>query len=148
MGGRARAGSGPRREIAEPGREDLSREDALRLNVLLHSNPVAIRIDESAMVVHGLSERGEAKLPLNPNCRDDLYLRRVRELISGHVLGGDKGKLSKSKGGAAITPENLLKNYPADAIRFSSFPQAAITHMSIPFSGVIGGGISRSLNCS
>lgn len=70
---------------------DLSREDVLRLNVLLHSNPVAIRIDESAMVVYGLSERGEARVPLNPNCRDDLYLRRVRELISGHVLGSPGG---------------------------------------------------------
>ncbi len=71
--------------------EELSREDALRLNVLLQSNPLAIRIDESAMVVHGLSERGEAQLPLHPNCRDDLYLRRVRELISGHVLGSPGG---------------------------------------------------------
>ncbi len=71
--------------------DDLSREDTLRLNVLLHSDPLAIRIDESAMVIHGLSERGEAKVPLNPNCRDDLYLRRVRELISGHVLGSPGG---------------------------------------------------------
>lgn len=70
---------------------ELSGEDVLRLNVLLHSKPLAIRIDESAMVVHGLSERGEAKVRLNPNCRDDLYLRRVRELISGHVLGSPGG---------------------------------------------------------
>ncbi len=69
----------------------LTREDVLRLNVLLHSNPLAIRIDESAMVVFGLSERGEAKVPLNPNCRDELYLRGVRELISGHVLGSPGG---------------------------------------------------------
>ncbi len=71
--------------------DNLSREDTLRLNVLLHSDPVAIRIDESAMVLYGLSERGEAKVPLHPNCRDDLYLRRVRELISGHVLGSPGG---------------------------------------------------------
>ena len=71
--------------------DELSGEDTLRLNVLLHSDPVAIRIDESAMVIHGLSERGEAQVPLHPNCRDDLYLRRVRELISGHVLGSPGG---------------------------------------------------------
>jgi len=69
----------------------LSHEDTLRLNVLLHSTPLAIRIDESAMVIHGLSDRGEATVPLNPNCRDDLYLRHVRELISGHVLGSPGG---------------------------------------------------------
>ena len=38
---------------------DLSSEDALRLNVLLANKPQAIRIDESAMVVYGLSEQGQ-----------------------------------------------------------------------------------------
>jgi len=71
--------------------DELSREDALRLNVLLHSKPLAIRIDESAMAVYGLSERGEAKVQLNPNCRDERYLRQVRELISSHVLGSPGG---------------------------------------------------------
>jgi hypothetical protein len=71
--------------------EPLSQEDALRLNVLLANRPQAIRIDESGLVVHGLSERGEARVRLNPNCRDELYLRRVRELISGHVLGSPGG---------------------------------------------------------
>jgi hypothetical protein len=69
----------------------LAPEDSLRLNVLLASRPQAIRIDESSMTVHGLSERGEARIALNPNCRDDVYLRRVRELISGHVLGSPGG---------------------------------------------------------
>jgi len=39
-------------------------------------------------------------------------------VISGHVLAGTKGKISKSKGGSAITPEHLLKTYSADAIRY------------------------------
>jgi hypothetical protein len=70
---------------------ELSSEDALRLNVLLANNPLAIRIDESAMTLYGLSEQGEAKVVLNPNCRDDLYLRKVREVLSGHVLGSPGG---------------------------------------------------------
>jgi len=39
-------------------------------------------------------------------------------VISGHVLSDSKQKISKSKGGAAITPEFLLTHYPADAIRY------------------------------
>ncbi len=70
---------------------DLSTEDALRLNVLLANKPQAIRIDESAMTLFGLSEKGEAKIKLNPTCRDDHYLRKVRELLSGHVLGSPGG---------------------------------------------------------
>jgi hypothetical protein len=70
---------------------DLSSEDSFRLNVLLASKPQAIRIDESAMAVHGLAAQGEAKVSLNPNCRDELYLRRVRELLSGHVTGSPGG---------------------------------------------------------
>lgn len=70
---------------------DLSSEDALRLNVLLANSPQAIRIDESSMTLYGLSEKGEAKVSLSPNCRDDLYLRKVREVLSGHVLGSPGG---------------------------------------------------------
>ena len=70
---------------------ELTHEDKLRLNVLL-ANPVqAIRIDESKMIVYGLSERGEAKIQLHPTCRDEHYLRQVRELISGHFLGSPGG---------------------------------------------------------
>jgi len=39
-------------------------------------------------------------------------------VISGHVLSDSKEKLSKSKGNAALAPENLLATYPADAIRY------------------------------
>jgi len=70
---------------------DLSREDALRLNVLLAGTLHAIRIDESALTVHGLSERGEAHIKLNPCGRTDQYLRLVRETISGQVLGSPGG---------------------------------------------------------
>jgi hypothetical protein len=70
---------------------DLSSEDSLRLNVLLNQDLQAVRIDESKMVVHALTGRGEAKVPLNPNCRDDKYLRIVRELFSNHALGSPGG---------------------------------------------------------
>ena len=70
---------------------ELSSEDNLRLNVLLRNKPLAIRIDESSMTLYGLSEKGEAKVQLNPTCRDDQYLRIVRELLSGHVLGSPGG---------------------------------------------------------
>jgi hypothetical protein len=70
---------------------DLSPEDSLRMNVLLANKPQAIRIDESRMTVYGLSDKGEAAVPLNPNCRDEQYIKKIRELISGHVLGSPGG---------------------------------------------------------
>ncbi len=39
-------------------------------------------------------------------------------LISGHVLAGGKEKISKSAGNSQITPQSLLENFSADAIRF------------------------------
>jgi len=70
---------------------DLSPEDSLRLNVLLANQPQAIRINESSMTVFGLSQQGEARVDLNPTCRDEQYIKRVKELISGHVLGSPGG---------------------------------------------------------
>ena len=70
---------------------DLSNEDSLRLNVLLHQKVEAIRIDDSKMIVYGLSPRGEAQIPLNPNCRDEQYIKKVKEVISSHVLGSPGG---------------------------------------------------------
>ncbi len=70
---------------------DLSSEDAFRLNVLLANKPQAIRIDEGRMTVHGLGPQGEATVRLNPNARPDQYLRRVKELISGQVMGSPGG---------------------------------------------------------
>lgn len=70
---------------------ELSAEDALRLNVLLANELHAVRIDESAMTLHGLSARGESKVKLNPICRDEAYVRRIREMLSSHVLGSPGG---------------------------------------------------------
>ncbi len=70
---------------------DLCHEDNLRLNVLLANKPLAIRIDEGKLLVQGLMRAGESTVRLNPNARPDQYLRRVRELISGHVLGSPGG---------------------------------------------------------
>lgn len=69
---------------------ELSAEDSLRLNVLL-ANAEAVRIDEQNMVVYGLAGTAEAKVPLNPNCRPEEYLRRVREALSTAALGSPRG---------------------------------------------------------
>jgi len=70
---------------------DLSAEDALRLNVLLAGELHAVRIDEGAMVLHALTPKGEARISLHPNCRPDLYVMRVRELLGGHAMGSPGG---------------------------------------------------------
>lgn len=69
----------------------LSPEDSLRLNVLLKQDLQALRIDEGKMTVYALTGRGEARIPLNPNCPEETYLRRVRETISSSVLGVPHG---------------------------------------------------------
>jgi len=70
----------------------LSGEDLLKLNVLLHNDIQAVRIHESSMTLYALSASGdEAKVDLNPNCKPDRYLKQVRELLSGHVLGSPGG---------------------------------------------------------
>ncbi len=70
---------------------DLSPEDSLRLNVLLSQGLQAVRIDESRMVVHALTSRGEAKIPLNPKGRATQYIRDVKALFSSHSLGSPGG---------------------------------------------------------
>ncbi len=70
---------------------ELASEDTLRLNVLLANPLQAIRIHESSMTVYGLSDRGEAQIKLNPTGRDEHYLKKVREMLSGHVLGSPGG---------------------------------------------------------
>ncbi|MDH3513299.1 MAG: sulfur reduction protein DsrS [Gammaproteobacteria bacterium] len=70
---------------------ELSSEDLLRLNVLLANDIEAIRIDENSMTVYGLARGSEARVPLNPNCRPEKYLRLVREMLSSHVLGSPGG---------------------------------------------------------
>jgi len=70
----------------------LSGEDLLKLNVLLHNDIHAVRIHESSMTLFALSASGdEARVELNPNCNPDRYLKQVRELLSGHVLGSPGG---------------------------------------------------------
>jgi hypothetical protein len=71
--------------------EGLSAEDNFRLQVLLAQDLKAIRIDESTLTLHALTDKGEASIPLSPNCREDKYLRQVRELLSGHALGSPGG---------------------------------------------------------
>lgn len=68
----------------------LSLEDTLKLNVLL-ANAKAIRINEANMSVHGLTSEDEASVKLNPTCRDDQYLRLVREMLASHALGSPRG---------------------------------------------------------
>lgn len=70
---------------------ELSSEDQLRLTVLLTQALRAVRIDESRMELRALTDKGEAVMPLNPNCRSDKYLRLVREALSGHALGSPGG---------------------------------------------------------
>ncbi len=41
-------------------------------------------------------------------------------VISGHVLAGEKEKISKSKENSPLDPENLLRQYPADVVRYWS----------------------------
>jgi len=69
----------------------LSNEDNLRLNVLLAQPLHAIRINEGAMTVYALTEKGEAKVQLNPTARDEQYLRWVRELLSMKITGSPSG---------------------------------------------------------
>jgi hypothetical protein len=70
---------------------ELCAEDSLRLNVLLANPLQAVRIDESSMTVYALSAEGEASVKLNPQGRDDQYLKKVRELLSSQVLGSPGG---------------------------------------------------------
>ncbi len=71
--------------------EELSQEDSFRLEVLLAQDLKAVRIDESNLVLHALTDQGEASIPLAPNCKPDKYLRLLRELLSGHALGSPGG---------------------------------------------------------
>lgn len=71
--------------------DELSPEDELRLNVLFNTDLKAVRIDESSMTLWALTPQGEASVPLKPTERSDRYLKRVREMLSGHVLGSPGG---------------------------------------------------------
>jgi hypothetical protein len=61
----------------------LNADDEFQLNVLLASQPLAIRIDESAMRVHGLNARGQEQVcTLKPDRSDRQYLKSVRLLLA------------------------------------------------------------------
>lgn len=70
---------------------DLSREDAFRINVLLANKPLAIKINESSMTLYGLTATGEAQVKLNPDCRDEKYVKKVKEVLSSHATGSPGG---------------------------------------------------------
>jgi hypothetical protein len=70
---------------------ELSPEDALRLNVLLAGELLAVRIDEGARKLYALTPKGEARVSLNPAGRVDRYFQRVRELLGGYALGSPGG---------------------------------------------------------
>jgi hypothetical protein len=65
----------------------LSSEDSLRLNVLMAQQVKAIRIDEGKMLLYALTAKGEAKITLNPNEKNDRYLKQIRDFLSTKVLG-------------------------------------------------------------
>jgi hypothetical protein len=58
---------------------------------MLHSGVEAIRINESRMTVHALCSDSESSLALNPDCKPEQYVKKVREMLSGHVLGSPGG---------------------------------------------------------
>jgi len=70
---------------------ELSAEDSLRLNVLLAQDLQAIRIDESKMIVYALTEKGEARVRLNSNCKDEKYIKEIKAMFSTHVMGSPGG---------------------------------------------------------
>lgn len=43
------------------------------------------------MTVHSLSGESESSLSLNPDCKPEQYIKQVREMLSGHVLGSPGG---------------------------------------------------------
>lgn len=70
---------------------ELSQEDAFCLNVLLAAGVQAVRIDASTMTVHALTEKGEAKVQLHPNTREEAYLKLVRQTLAEHALDSPEG---------------------------------------------------------
>lgn len=69
----------------------LAHEDNLRLNVLFAQAVQAVRINEGTMTLHALTDKGEAKIKLNPSVRDEQYLRWIREWLSLKVTGSPGG---------------------------------------------------------
>ena len=70
---------------------ELSSEDSFCLNVMLATGVQAVRIDTSRMTVYGLTEKGEASVKLHPTCRQDQYLKLVRQALAEHALDSPEG---------------------------------------------------------
>lgn len=70
---------------------ELSQQDQLRLNVLMAQNIQAIRIDESRMKLHALAEKGDITIQLHSTCKDEKYIKSVRQWLSTQVLGSPGG---------------------------------------------------------
>ena len=100
----------------------LSQQDSIRINVLLRQQLDAIRIDDGKMIVYGLTDKGEAKIQLNPNCKDELYVKRVKEVISSHILGSPGGypvflkRWTRMGQARSDSLENLLKLGEPEAV--------------------------------
>ncbi len=69
----------------------LSNEDSLRLNVLLAQDVSAIRIDEGKLILYALTNKGEAKIQLNPTTRNHKYIKEVKDFLSTKALGVSGG---------------------------------------------------------
>lgn len=70
---------------------ELSLEDSLCLNVMLAAGVRAIRIDESALTIYGLTDKGEASVKLHPTGKNEPYLKLVKETLSEHALDSPGG---------------------------------------------------------
>jgi hypothetical protein len=70
---------------------ELAQEDSLRLHVLLANSIYSLRINENTLMVEALLSHGEVQIKLHPTGQIDRYLRMVRELIAGHILGSPGG---------------------------------------------------------
>ena len=108
---------------------ELAPEDQFRLEILFTRPLQAVRIDESQLVLHALAEDGEAQIPLHPNDRPERYLRRVREALAAHALGGPKGypvHLSRWTRQGQMAGSNLSK------LLLSGEPEAVIAVVHSP----------------
>ncbi len=70
---------------------ELSSEDSFCLNVMLATGVQAVRIDTACMTVYGLTEKGDASIQLHPTCRQDQYLKLVRQALAEHALDSPEG---------------------------------------------------------
>ena len=86
--------------------DGLSPDDELKLNVLLAGNVLAVRIDEGARALYALTEKGEARVNLNPLGRADRYFIHVRELLGRHAM-------------------NLPSGYPVHLMRWTRMGQSS-----------------------